>query len=99
MLSNANWAITKTLPSTDLGGIDCFEYRGWIVKIEVDGLGECFAGHAELQHRGEFKCRVALATSRQDAESARWALDSKARDYIDAWTEQPHTGDTGFQEL
>ncbi|WP_162593955.1 hypothetical protein [Variovorax sp. PBL-E5] len=76
-----------------------FEYRGWWVSIETAASGEFFAGHADLRHRGEHKCRLVLSTSRADPATARWALDSKARDYIDAWSERQHTGDTGFQEL
>jgi hypothetical protein len=76
-----------------------FEYRGWRVSIETAPAGEFFAGHADLQYHGHHKCRVVLASPRTEYSSARWALDSLARDYIDTWTTRPHTGGTGFQEL
>ena len=86
----------------EAGDASRFEYRGWIVQIEVassSNSGDSFAGHADLFHDGTYKCRVVLATSRADSTSARWALDSKARDFIDEWTMRPRSGDTGFQDL
>ena len=62
-----------------------FEYRGWLVKIEIDHVDNYFSGHADLHHEGKSKCRLVLATTGLDINSARWALDSKARDFIDEW--------------
>jgi hypothetical protein len=76
-----------------------FEYRGWRVTMETGAAQEMFSGHADLFCNGEHKCRLVLATPRADGVSARWALDSKARNYIDSWAERVHTGDTGLQEL
>jgi hypothetical protein len=67
-----------------------FEYRGWLVEIEVTSADAgLFAGHADLRFDGSHKCRVTLATARLDSSAARWALDSKARDFIDEWTSRP----------
>lgn len=67
-----------------------FEYRGWLVEIEVTAAAAGqFAGHADLRFDGAHKCRVTLATSRLDSSAARWALDSKARDFVDEWTSRP----------
>lgn len=63
-----------------------FEYRGWFVDIEVLAEGECFAGHADLKFDGKHRCRVVLATGHMQPSTARWALDSKARDFIDEWS-------------
>ena len=76
-----------------------FEYRGWQVRLEVSGSDAIFAGHADLSLNGVQKCRLVLATSRNDRVAARWALDSKARDYIDNWTLNLHSGTTEFGEL
>jgi hypothetical protein len=76
-----------------------FEYRGWRVRMEVTGIDTSFSGHATLFLDGEQKCRLVLATSRADRVAARWALDSKARDYIDDWHSKRHTGTTDFGEL
>lgn len=76
-----------------------FEYRGWLVKIEIDHVDNYFSGHADLHHDGKYKCRLVLATTGLDSSSARWALDSKARDFIDEWTMRPRTGTTGLQDL
>jgi hypothetical protein len=76
-----------------------FEYRGWLVSMEVSGSGADFSGHADLRLNGVQKCRVVLGTSRDDRSSARWALDSKARDYIDNWVANLHTGTTDFGDL
>lgn len=76
-----------------------FEYRGWLVRIETTGSAEVWSGHAELYLNGDHKCRLALSTNRKDSSSACWALDSKARNFIDDWTTRPRTGDTTFQDL
>ena len=76
-----------------------FEYRGWNVRLEVTGAGAEFAGHAQLEHDGKLQSTVTLDSPRADASSARWALDSKARDFIDAWKGKPRAGPSGFQEL
>lgn len=76
-----------------------FEYRGWQVRIEVTVNNNAFSGHADLLLDDVQKCRVVLATSRSNSTSARWALDSKARDYIDDWHTRRHTGETDFGEL
>ncbi|RYE60683.1 MAG: hypothetical protein EOP20_01835 [Hyphomicrobiales bacterium] len=78
---------------------DNFEYRGWQVRIAIDAIGPPFSGHADLWLNNVMKCRVVLSTHRSEASSARWALDSKARDYIDDWVTRPRTGTTGFVEL
>lgn len=70
-----------------------FEYRGWLVDIEVTAAdGGHFAGYADLRFDGTHKCRVTLATARPDPTAARWALDSRARDFIDEWTSRPKPG-------
>jgi len=76
-----------------------FEYRGWQVHIEVTGGDAMFSGHADLSLNGGLNCRIVLATSRNDRAAARWALDSQARDYVDDWTSNLHTGTTDFSEL
>ena len=76
-----------------------FDYRGWHVQLEVKGDDSAFSGHASLTLDGEQKCRLVLATGRADPVTARWALDSKARDYIDDWNSRRHTGNTDFGEL
>ena len=78
--------------------MDGFEYRGW-VRIEVIGKGERFSAHAHLRLKGEQRCLLVLATSREDHAAASAALGAKARDYIDDWTSRPHTGTTGFTPL
>jgi hypothetical protein len=65
-----------------------FEYRGWQVHIEPDGSAHASAMHADLYYQGKYKCRVAL-TSKLDPACACWALDSKARDFIDEWSMKP----------
>ena len=76
-----------------------FEYRGWLVKIDLNKDGAGFSGHADLHYDGKYKCRVVLATNGLDDRSARWALDSKARDFIDEWTMRPRRVNTGQEEL
>lgn len=75
---------------SDLPSANRFEYRGWLVEIEVTAAeAGRFAGHADLRFDGTHKCRVTLATARADGSAARWALDSRARDFIDEWTSRP----------
>lgn len=76
-----------------------FEFRGWIVSIEIDRAENCFSGHADLHYDGNYKCRLVLATTSLDDSSARWELESRARAFIDDWIMRPHTGTTGFQDL
>ena len=89
-------------PVSKMDPANNFEYRGWHVHIEVTGVEPSFSGRANLFLDGEHKCRLVLATCRADRVAARWALDSKARDYIDDWHAKRHTGNTGntdFGEL
>jgi len=96
-------AIRVSLPTDSPGApfdqANNFEYRGWHVQLELTSNDSTFSGHANLSLEGEQKCRLVLATRRADRSTARWALDSKARDYIDDWTSKRHTGSTDFGEL
>ena len=75
---------------SDAPSANRFEYRGWLVDIEVTSADAGrFGGHADLRFDGTHKCRVTLATARADSSAARWALDSRARDFIDEWTSRP----------
>lgn len=62
-----------------------FEYGGWQVHIEMTASGDAFSGHANLFLGGQPKCRLILASGRIDQPSARLALETKARRYIDDW--------------
>ena len=73
---------------------DNFEYRGWLVSIEVTGGETMFSGHADLHLDGDHKGRVVLAAGRADQAAARWALDSKARDFVDEWVTRSQAGAT-----
>ena len=86
-------------PGATLDQANNFEYRGWHVQLKLTDDDSTVSGHANLSLDGEQKCRLVLATSRVDWVTARWALDSKARDYIDDWTSKRHTGNTDFGEL
>ena len=67
------------------GSADKFEYRGWRVHLELRRVEVgLFTGDADLVHMGRYVCRVSLPTPCSDRKSARWALDSMARDHIDA---------------
>jgi len=79
--------------------MDGFEYRGWEIHIEVIGKAEGFSGHADLRLKGEQRCLLVLATSRENRAASSATLGAKARDYIDDWTSRPHTGTTGFTPL
>jgi len=101
-LSNAN-ALGVCMSMKSLGTksdpANNFEYRGWHVQLELKGEDSTFSGRAQLSLDGETKCQLVLATGRLDPVTARWALDSKARDYIDDWNSMRHTGRTDFGEL
>lgn len=84
---------------TSLPGPDDFEYRGWLVYIELTSTGDTIAGRADLHRDGMYKCRLVLASARLDRASACLALESKSKDFIDEWTARPHLGDSKFQEL
>lgn len=84
----------STMPVSDslrVSGLDCLD------RVTVVG-GE-FASHADLQHDGKFVSKVRLATARSDVAGARWALDSKSRDFIDEWTMHRQLGIHGQNDL
>jgi hypothetical protein len=60
-----------------------FEYRGWLVSVEIGASEHGFCGHGDLRSNGTHRCRVMLKTPRGDWRSALWALDGKARDFVD----------------
>jgi hypothetical protein len=64
-----------------------FEYDGWYVVIELDGstLDGVSSGHADLQWKGERKCRITLAGKHKDAASAIASLADRARAFVDDW--------------
>mgnify|MGYP001147638115 CR=1 FL=1 len=68
-----------------------FDYREWIVRVEVTGAGEAFSGRADLLRKGQHKCRLVLSTSRLDSTAATLALGTKARDFIDDWMSRNET--------
>ena len=76
-----------------------FDYREWLVRVEVTGDGEAFSGRADLRRKGQHKCRLVLSTSRLDAGAARLALSTKARDFIDDWMSRNETGQSRFSDL
>ena len=78
---------------------DEFDYREWVVRVEVTDAGEAFSGRADLLRKGQQKCRLVLSTSRLDATAARLALGSKARDFIDDWMSRNETGQSSFSDL
>jgi len=86
----------------DADRIDTAEYRGWEVRLAIgdadDGVAG-FGGHAELWLNGDHKCRIVLASSRTVEADARYALEAKARAFIDEWITRSHTGTTMFGEL
>ena len=75
-----------------------FEYRGWQVRIEPNGSEAPCAMHADLYYQGKYKCRVALSAE-MEPSCACWALDSKARDFIDEWSMKPRSSDPLLHEL
>ena len=72
-----------------------FEYRGWLVHIEVTGQGTGFAGHADLYLKGDHKCRVVRATSSSEHLSFQRTLEAKAREFIDEWLTRSESGPPG----
>ena len=76
-----------------------FEYREWLVSVEITSGGEASSGHAVLFLQGQQKCRVVLTSLRLNETETRLALGTKARDFIDDWMSRDHTGDTEFSEL
>lgn len=76
-----------------------FEYRGWLVRLEITGSGEVITGRADLHYDGHYKCRMALASPHHGVASARAALEAKAKDFIDEWASRSHAGESGFQDL
>jgi hypothetical protein len=80
----------------DSEGRSNFEYRGWQVHIEPPDAG--VALHADLSYQGKYTCRLVLS-SEMDASCAWWALDSKARNFIDEWSMRPRRSGTQSQEL
>ena len=76
-----------------------FNYREWMVRVEVTGAGEAFSGRADLLRKGQHKCRLVLSTSRLDATAATLALGTKARDFIDDWMSRNETGPSEFSDL
>jgi hypothetical protein len=76
-----------------------FDYREWIVRVEVTGAGEAFSGRADLLRKGQHKCRLVLSTSRLDSTAATLALGTKARDFIDDWMSRNETGQSQFSAL
>lgn len=86
-------------PGATLDQANNFEYRGWHVQLELTDNDSAVSGHAVLSLDGEQRCRLVLATDRVDWVTARWALDSKARDYIDDQTSKRHKGNADSGEL
>ena len=80
------------------GGAD-FDYREWLVSIEITCAGEALSGHADLFWEGQQKCRVVLSSLRLNEAETRLALGTKARAFIDDWMSREHTGDTAFSKL
>ena len=76
-----------------------FDYREWLVRVEVTGDGEAFSGRADLRRKGQHKCRLVLSTARLDATAASVVLGAKARDYIDDWMSRNETGQSQFSDL
>ena len=73
--------------SPDAVAVHRFEYDGWFVVIELDGSTvDCVsAGHADLQWKGERKCRITLAGKYKDVPSAISSLSERARAFVDEW--------------
>ena len=59
---------------------------------------ETASWYADLIYQGEHICRVSLC-ARLDPHAARWALDSKACDFIDEWSTRSFRRDSGIGEL
>lgn len=84
---------------TDVDGKTQFEYRGWNVDIGPPMVGEMCSLRADLYYLGEHKCRLTLSSA-VDPACAYWALDSKARNFIDEWATRPREVDgTASEEL
>ena len=82
----------------DDGGV-VFNYRKWVVRVEITGAGEAFSGRADLFRNGRHKCRLVLSTARLDATAAKLELCTKARDFIDVWMSRTRPIiDTAFLE-
>lgn len=79
-----------------MDNVNNFEYRGWHVHLEIISGGSAFSGHADVTLNGVQKCRLVLSTTTEDLVSAKWALDSKARDYIDNYVDHLQSGLTSL---
>jgi hypothetical protein len=77
-----------------------FEYDGWYVEIELDGttLEGVSSGHADLQRKGEHKCRIALAGKHKDSASAIASLSERSCAFIDDWDIDRGEGASPFIE-
>jgi hypothetical protein len=73
---------------------------GWEVRVYLTGHGSgSVAGHAEVDRHGEYKCRIVLAGTAADEETAIDALAVKALNWIDDWHRRDHSGSTGFADI
>lgn len=69
-----------------------FEYNGWHVSIEIGNAADPKSCYAELSYWQHRICRVDLSTA-LDACAVRWALDSRACDFIDhCWSTRLRSG-------
>jgi hypothetical protein len=78
-----------------------FEYDGWKVSVELDGSTfKGFAsGHADLDWKGDRKCRIALTGEHKDGASAISSLGDKSRAFIDDWHRKRLDDDVTFVDL
>lgn len=80
------------------GAIHRFAYDGWDVVVELDGVTHegVVSGHADLQLKGEQKCRLALALNHRDGASAIATLAQRSRAFIDDWDMKRGEGSSPF---
>ena len=57
---------------------------------------EVFGGHVDISDDQGQKCRIVLAGLVDDETAAIRALESKCMDWIAAWTDRAHSGQSVF---
>ena len=75
-----------------------FEYRGLHVRIETSDCVDTANWRAHLSYQGQSICRVSLHTDLAPP-AAVWALDSKACDFIDEWSNRSRRREPEVREL
>jgi len=60
-----------------------FDYRGFVIAIEVTGNGDQISARADLEKDGAFAGRVALTACQDDREALFDKLGHKTKELID----------------